>query len=48
MTEAPSGPNRDQAPPTPWSFWLLVALAALYLGWRAVQGVMWLLDQLGG
>jgi hypothetical protein len=26
----------------PWHFWLLVAVASLYLGWRAVQGVVWL------
>ena len=23
----------------PWHFWLLLAAAAVYLGWRAVQGV---------
>ena len=23
----------------PWHFWLLVAAATVYLGWRAVQGV---------
>lgn len=31
-------------PPTdtkvPWHFWVLVAAAALYLGWRAVQGLL--------
>ena len=27
----------------PWHFWLLVAAAAVYLGWRAVQGVALLL-----
>jgi hypothetical protein len=26
----------------PWHFWVLVAAAALYLGWRAVQGIDWL------
>lgn len=28
----------------PWHFWILVLAAALYLGWRAVQGVGWLLN----
>ncbi|MBM3659494.1 MAG: hypothetical protein FJW95_08305 [Actinobacteria bacterium] len=28
--------------PIPWHFKLLVGALALYLGWRAVQGVEWL------
>ena len=24
----------------PWHFWLVVAAAAVYLGWRAVQGIV--------
>jgi hypothetical protein len=28
----------------PWHFWLLVSAAGLYLGWRAVQGVVWLVQ----
>lgn len=34
-----------EAPSTkvPWHFWLLVGAAGLYLGWRAIQGVLWLL-----
>jgi hypothetical protein len=27
----------------PWHFWLLVAALVVYLGWRLVQGVGWLL-----
>ncbi|MDH3755548.1 MAG: hypothetical protein OEU32_16925 [Acidimicrobiia bacterium] len=27
----------------PWHFWLLAAAAGIYLGWRAVQGVVALL-----
>jgi len=36
------------APPakTPWHFKLLMAAVALYLGFRAVQGVDWVLDRL--
>lgn len=29
-------------PKAPWHFKLLVASASLYLGWRAVQGILWL------
>ncbi|MEZ5322580.1 MAG: hypothetical protein R2698_11020 [Microthrixaceae bacterium] len=27
----------------PWHFWLLVIALAIYLGWRLVQGIEWLL-----
>lgn len=27
----------------PWHFWVLVVAVAVYLGWRVVQGVGWLL-----
>ena len=30
--------------PVPWHLKLLLAAAALYLGWRAVQGFEWLLS----
>jgi hypothetical protein len=29
---------------TPFSFKLMVVLVVLYLGWRLVQGVVWLWD----
>jgi hypothetical protein len=28
----------------PWHFWLLLVAVCVYLGWRAVQGVMWVMD----
>jgi hypothetical protein len=33
-------------PRTPWHFKVLVLAAALYLGWRAVQGVDWVIHHL--
>jgi hypothetical protein len=27
----------------PWHFWLLLGAATIYLGWRAIQGIAWLL-----
>lgn len=40
----------DQQPaedtPTPFSFKLMVVLVALYLGWRLVQGIVWLIGAL--
>jgi hypothetical protein len=32
----------DDAPPMPWHLWLLLAALAVYLGYRAFQGVEWL------
>ena len=29
----------------PWHFWLLMAALAIYLGWRAVQGVLWVIGR---
>ena len=32
----------------PWHFWLVVAMATVYLGWRAVEGVVWLVQWIVG
>ena len=34
-------PQRSSAP---WHFWLVVVMATVYLGWRAVEGVVWLIQ----
>lgn len=31
----------------PWHFWLVVVMATVYLGWRAVEGVVWLVRWIG-
>jgi hypothetical protein len=31
---------------TPWHFKLLVVTVALYLGWRTVQGITWVVHHL--
>ena len=36
--------NPDQA--VPWHFWVVVAAVVAYLGWRLVEGVGWLVQQL--
>jgi hypothetical protein len=33
---------------TPFSFKLMVVLAVLYLGWRLVQGIVWLFQWITG
>ena len=39
MTDPASQRDPGPEPSTPFSFKLMVGLAALYLGWRLVQGV---------
>ncbi len=33
-----------EPPRTPWHFKLLVVAVVVYLGWRAVQGIAWLVE----
>ena len=39
-------PGTAAVPKAPWHFKLLVVAVVLYLGWRAWQGVDWLLGRL--
>ncbi|WP_423921468.1 hypothetical protein [Candidatus Poriferisodalis sp.] len=32
----------------PWHFWLVVVMATVYLGWRAIEGIVWLIQWIGG
>ena len=34
-------PAEEIDPKVPWHFWLLLAAAVIYLGWRLVQGILW-------
>ncbi len=37
----------NQAPvKAPWHFWLMVIALVLYLGWRLVEGVIWIFDKI--
>ena len=38
--------QQDQDVKAPLSFKLMIAMTALYLGWRLVQGIMWLIERL--
>ncbi len=31
-------------PKIPWHFWLLVVALVIYLGWRLIQGIAWLVS----
>lgn len=43
---APEPLDDNDAAPPPVSFWVMIILAVLYLGWRFVQGIMWLIDRI--
>jgi hypothetical protein len=39
------GPPEEEIK-APFTFKLMIALTVLYLGWRLVQGIMWVIDQI--
>lgn len=44
--EADGAAARAAVPPAPWHFKLLVVAVVLYLGWRLVQGIVWVAEHL--
>jgi len=36
----------DRAEKIPWHFWLLLGALTIYLGWRLIQGIGWLIHHL--
>ncbi|GIU83537.1 MAG: hypothetical protein KatS3mg008_0312 [Acidimicrobiales bacterium] len=36
----------DESVGPPWHFWVAVAALVVYLGWRLVQGIAWLIGRL--
>ncbi len=45
MSERSDEVNGEVGRP-PISFWIMIVLAVLYLGWRLVQGILWLVDRI--
>lgn len=44
-----SAPNESGQPEevkTPFTFKLMIVLTVLYLGWRLVQGIIWLVERI--
>ena len=35
--------TKEELPPVPWSLKLLALAVAVYLGWRLIQGIEWVL-----
>jgi hypothetical protein len=44
VADPPDG-SEEKAPGIPWHFWLLVAALVIYLGWRLIQGIGWLIGK---
>ncbi len=43
---AAATPDEDANLPTPWHFKVLVVSVVIYLGWRLVQGILWISHKL--
>jgi hypothetical protein len=46
VTVEASGAEDDDDFKAPWHFWVMIAAAVIYLGWRFVEGVWWGIQQL--
>ncbi len=40
--DARTDDDEEDLPPIPWHLWLLAAALAVYLGYRAMQGIEWI------
>ena len=45
VADPPDG-SEEKAPRAPWHFWLLVVALSIYLGWRLIQGIIWVVGKL--
>jgi hypothetical protein len=43
IEQSEAAPREDDGQKIPWHFWLLVIALSIYLGWRLVQGIAWLI-----
>jgi len=44
----PDDNGEDDGPPRPFGFRFVVVLTAIYLAYRLVQGIIWVVHRLGG
>jgi hypothetical protein len=42
----PAGKEEQEEVKAPFSFKLMIVLTVLYLGWRLIQGIVWLVERL--
>lgn len=41
----PSGEQEQEGVKAPFSFKLMILLTVIYLGWRLIQGIVWLIER---
>jgi hypothetical protein len=46
VTERGPQEESEEVERPPITFWIMIGLAVLYLGWRLVQGIIWLIDRI--
>lgn len=44
--ERPGGAGAEELPPVPWHLKVIGGMAVAYLGWRLIQGIVWLVGRL--
>jgi hypothetical protein len=42
----PAGEQEQEEVKAPFSFKLMIVLTVIYLGWRLIQGIVWLVERL--
>ena len=46
LVQSTAEPREEEPEPkVPWHFWLLLVSVVVYLGWRAWQGIEWLINR---
>jgi len=46
LVQSTAEPREEEPEPkVPWHFWLLLVSVVVYLGWRAWEGVEWLINR---
>lgn len=46
LVQSTAEPREEEPEPkVPWHFWLLLVSVVVYLGWRAWEGVVWLVNR---
>jgi hypothetical protein len=43
VQQSQAEPREEERQKVPWHFWLLVIALSIYLGWRLIQGIGWLI-----
>lgn len=46
LVQSTAEPREEEPEPkVPWHFWLLLVSVVIYLGWRAWEGIVWVINR---